>query len=98
MTVLVEDAFGNLVDSSAGVSVVLAGNPGGATLGGVTTMSAVHGAANFSGLTLSKKGSGYTLSADSGGLATFVGALQTAKTDEQVIAAIIGSPEYFQRV
>src|SRR5262249_14427410 len=32
-----------------------------------------------------------------GGLATFTNALQVGATNEEVLAAIVGSPEYFQR-
>jgi hypothetical protein len=64
------DAFGNLAtNSGASVTLSLANNPGGATLGGTTTLNAVQGVATFSTLTLDKAGTGYTLRAASGALA-----------------------------
>jgi streptogramin lyase len=68
VTVRIEDAFGNLVDTSGAVTLALANNPSGAALGGTDTQPAAHGIATFAGLTVSKKGSGYTLSAASNGL------------------------------
>ena len=45
------------------VTIALANNPGGSTLGGTLTVPAVNGVATFSGLTLNKAGTGYTLKA-----------------------------------
>ena len=50
------------------MTVALANNPGGATLGGTLTVTASGGVATFSGLTLTKAASGYTLVATSSGL------------------------------
>ena len=47
-------------------TVALASNPGSSTLGGTLTVSATSGVASFSGLTLNKVGSGYTLAVTSG--------------------------------
>src|SRR5262249_34231254 len=64
-----EDAQGNVVTTFAGsVTLALASNPGGSTLGGTLTLTATQGVATFSGLTLDKAGSGYTLQASSSGL------------------------------
>jgi hypothetical protein len=64
------DAYGNVATSFTGsVTIALANNPGGSTLGGTLTVTALHGIATFSGLTLNKVGSGYTLKSSSGGLA-----------------------------
>jgi hypothetical protein len=69
VTVLVEDAFGNLVPSdNSTVAVALGNNPGGATLGGTATAQAVNGRATFPRLNLSAFGSGYTLVARDGTL------------------------------
>jgi hypothetical protein len=69
LTVLVEDAFGNLVTSfDGGVTVSLAGGPHGAGLGGLSSLAAVDGVATFSGLTLTQAGDGYSLEATSGNL------------------------------
>jgi streptogramin lyase len=57
-----EDSSGNLVSSFGGtVTVGLASNPGGTTLGGTVTVAASGGLATFSGLTLTRAASGYTL-------------------------------------
>jgi hypothetical protein len=68
VTVELVDASGNVVDSSAPVTVALGENPGGATLGGTTTQNAVHGVATFDDLTLDRPDNGYTLVASSGEL------------------------------
>ena len=62
LTVQAEDSSGNLVSSFSGtVTVGLASNPGGTTLGGTVTVAASGGVATFSGLTLTQVASGYTL-------------------------------------
>jgi hypothetical protein len=67
LTVQAEDGAGNLITSFNGaVTVALASNPGGATLGGTLTVQASGGVATFSGLTLNKAASGYTLVTSSG--------------------------------
>ena len=43
------------------MSLALAINPGGATLGGTLQATAVNGVATFSGLTIPKTGNGYTI-------------------------------------
>src|SRR5213078_4290574 len=63
------DPAGNPVPSFTGtVTVALGANPGGATLGGTTTVAAVNGVASFSPLTLDKTGTGYVLTATATGL------------------------------
>ena len=52
----------------ARVTVALSNNPGGATLGGTLTVTAQSGVATFSGLTLDKEGTGYTLLVTANGL------------------------------
>ena len=62
LTVQAEDSSGNLITSYSGtVTVGLAINPGGTSLGGTITVAASGGVATFSGLTLTKAASGYTL-------------------------------------
>ena len=62
LTVEVEDSSGNIETSFNGtVTVALANNPGGATLGGTLTVTATNGVATFSGLTLTTAASGYTI-------------------------------------
>lgn len=64
------DGSGHLVSSFSGnVTVAIKANPGGATLTGTTTVSALGGTAVFSSLILDKAGTGYTLSAAATGLA-----------------------------
>jgi streptogramin lyase len=69
LTVQAEDSSGNLITSLNGaVTVALAANPGGSTLGGTLTVTASSGVATFSGLTLNKAASGYTLVVTTSGL------------------------------
>ena len=68
-TVQVQDAVGNLVNSStAPVTVAIGNNPGSSTLSGTATVNAVAGIATFSGLSLNKIGTAYTLVASSASL------------------------------
>ncbi len=67
----VVDSTGHTVDSSAPVTIALVNptsNPTPATLGGTTTVNAVHGVATFHDLTVDKPNNGYTLVASSTGL------------------------------
>ena len=64
------DQGGTVTGASNPVTLALAANPGGATLGGTTTVAAVNGIATFTDLTLDKAGAGYTLIATSGSLAS----------------------------
>ena len=69
LTVQAEDSSGNPITSFNGtVTVALASNPGGAMLGGTLTVTASGGVATFSGLTLNKAASGYTIAATSSDL------------------------------
>ena len=71
VTVAVEDAVGQVVTSSA-ATVSLAVTQAGITLGGTTSVAAVNGIATFSNLTVTKAGTGYTLTAASAGLTSAV--------------------------
>ena len=63
------DASGNVATSYNGtITVALGANPGGTTLSGTLTVTAVNGVATFSNLSLTKAASGYTLSAAASGL------------------------------
>jgi mannose/cellobiose epimerase-like protein (N-acyl-D-glucosamine 2-epimerase family) len=64
------DTSSGKVDTTyiGGVVLSLASNPNGGTLGGTTSAVVLNGAATFTGLTLDKAGSGYTLQATSGNL------------------------------
>ena len=62
VTVQVLDAYGNLVaNANNAITLALATNPGGSTLGGTVTINAVNGIATFNTLTLNMVGTGYTL-------------------------------------
>ena len=67
--VMVQDLFGNtLNDAVDSVTIALANNPGGSTLSGGLTRTAVNGVATFDDLRLDQAGTGYTLRATSGSL------------------------------
>src|SRR5439155_1079759 len=67
--VTAQDALGNTATEFTGsVTVALGANPGGGTLSGATTTSAVAGVATFSDLSVNKSGTGYTLTAGATGL------------------------------
>lgn len=71
LMVSVEDKYGNIATTYNGnVSLKIGANPGGGTLGGTATVAASRGQASFSGITISKLGSGYTLAASATGLTT----------------------------
>ena len=71
LTVSAEDSEGDVAVSFSGVvTVALANNPGGSTLGGTLTATASNGVAVFSGLTLNKAAGGYQLSATSSSLSS----------------------------
>jgi hypothetical protein len=60
----VRDTGGNLVTSYTGsITVTIATNPGGGTLAGTTVVQVSNGKASFSGLSIDKPGTGYTLQA-----------------------------------
>ncbi|CAN5298884.1 hypothetical protein BH10PLA2_BH10PLA2_14420 [soil metagenome] len=64
-----ENAYGVLDKNFTGdVTLTLAGGPGGATLGGTTTVPVVNGVATFTDLSLAQLGDGYTLVAAATGL------------------------------
>src|SRR5882672_5337780 len=82
------DPAGNLVPGFTGdVTLSLAANPGGGTLGGMTTVAALNGVASFATLTLDKTGTGYRLTATATGLsaATSSGFTITAGTATQLV-------------
>src|SRR5207253_3040675 len=69
--VAVQDAQGNTATGFSGnVTAAIGTNPGGGALAGTTTVAAVAGVATFSTLSIDKIGTGYTLTATAGGLAT----------------------------
>jgi hypothetical protein len=69
--VQVLDASGQLVTNSKAaitVAITSTANPGGGTLSGTTTVSAVGGVASFSNLSINQPGLGYRLTATSRGM------------------------------
>jgi hypothetical protein len=85
MTVEAEDSSGNLISPFNGtLTVALASNPGGATLGGTLSATASNGVATFSGLSINKAGSGYALEVTASGLG---GAVSSAITVNPSAAA-----------
>ena len=69
VTVTAENASGSPVNNFFGtVTVALANNPGGATLGGTLTVTAADGVASFPILRLNRADTGYTLSFTGSGL------------------------------
>src|SRR5436190_2184361 len=63
------DDAGNVVTGFTGlITVALGANPGGGTLSGTTSVTAVNGVATFSTLSINNPGTGYTLVASASGL------------------------------
>src|SRR5439155_1761510 len=68
--VIVRDALRNPVESFSGsVTLAIGTNPGGGTLSGTTTVTAVAGVATFNDLSIDRTGVGYDLQATASGLA-----------------------------
>jgi hypothetical protein len=100
------DATGALVTSFTGnISLLLGGGPSGASLVGTTTAQAVGGTAKFTGISLTKAGSGYRLLASSSPLSSATSSpfsitpsspssIVTAGGDGQtgVVGALLGTP------
>ncbi len=63
--VAVKDDFGNMMSSSAKITVAFGNNPSSGMLSGKTEVSAVGGIASFTDLSTDKVGMGYTLKASS---------------------------------
>jgi len=67
--VTARDAHGNTASGFTGtVAVAIGTNPGGGTLAGTATVTAVAGVANFATLSIDKPGTGYTLAVTAAGL------------------------------
>jgi uncharacterized repeat protein (TIGR03803 family) len=68
VSVSLENALGGIdINNSSSVTLSVASGPGGATIGGTLTVSAVNGVAAFSGLSFTKAGT-YTVTATDGSL------------------------------
>ena len=70
VTVEIRDADGNLMNSTASVTVAIANNPNSGTVSGTLSAAAVAGVATFSDLTIDAVATGYTLAATSPGLSS----------------------------
>jgi len=69
VTVLVKDNVGvTVTDATNAVTLAIGTNPGGSTLAGTLTVSAVNGVATFPDLALNQPGNGYTVTAAATGL------------------------------
>ena len=69
LSVMAEDSSGALDTSYSGpITVALANNPDGASLGGTLDATLINGVATFSGLTLNEVGAGFTLQVANGKL------------------------------
>ena len=68
------------------MKVALANNPAGAKLGGTLSVKASQGVAKFSGLTLNKVGSGYTLQLSSSGLTSAITNSITVTKNASILA------------
>ncbi|MFL5347119.1 MAG: S8 family serine peptidase [Hyalangium sp.] len=66
--VTVRDASGNVITNATAPVTLSLANAQGATLSGTLTANPVNGVATFTGLTVDKAGTGYTLQADAPGL------------------------------
>ncbi|HZH39695.1 MAG TPA: PKD domain-containing protein, partial [Gemmatimonadales bacterium] len=70
VSVVITDSTGHPVPGYSGsVTISLGANATGATLSGANTATATNGIATFTGLSVNRAGSGYTLNAASSGLA-----------------------------
>lgn len=70
ITVQIQDALSSVVttDNTTSVTLAIGTNPGGGTLGGTVTATAVSGVATFNNISIDKIGTGYTLTATASGL------------------------------
>ncbi len=105
ITVEIRDSSNNLVvGSTASVTVALNANPGGSTISGTTTVSAIGGIATFNDLTLDQVATGYTLDFTSTGLTsttsttfdiTQAPATQLAfiQNPSNTVAGVVNSPD-----
>jgi hypothetical protein len=104
VTVQVVDSRGNLVngDNSTAITIGLGANPSGGALSGTLTVTAQNGVATFSNLVISKPGTGYTLVASSGSLASITSTPfnVTLGTNNTVVSSsanpsVVGNPVTF---
>jgi hypothetical protein len=94
--VAVQDGQGRTITTANNpITIALQTNPGGATVLGYTTATAVNGEATFSVLGLDKAASGYKLAASSGSLAASTSAaFNVTPVPFRVVQAGYGGPVY----
>jgi hypothetical protein len=96
VTVRVEDQYGNLrTGDSQSVTIGIRNNAGSGTLTGTITKNAINGVVDFTGLSINKSGTGYTLEASSLGLITSAASNAfniTAAAASKLVISTAGSP------
>jgi hypothetical protein len=96
--VIAQDAINHTNTSFNGpvtLSIKSGTGTSGAVLGGAVTVNAVNGLASFSGLSVSKAGSGYRLTATSSGLSSVDTAVfDITKTDQTITFGALGNKQY----
>jgi hypothetical protein len=98
LTAAIEDAYGNVETGDNGtITVALANNPGGSTLGGTLSVATSQGVATFSGLTLTKAASGYTIQASSSGLTSATSSAITVTPAAATQVVITQEPRLLSR-
>src|SRR5204863_128242 len=87
--VTAQDASGNTATGFTGnITVAIGTNPSSGTLAGTLTHAAVSGVATFSGLSIDKVGTGYTLAATGAGSTTSAAFNITAGTATQLVFSV----------
>src|SRR5207249_1583647 len=87
--VTAQDAQGNEASGVRGdVTVAIGTNPSAGTLAGTKIVAATAGVATFSGLSIDKAGTGYTLTATGAGSATSAAFNITAGTATQLVFSV----------
>src|SRR5207237_878300 len=88
-----QDGNGNTATGFTGnVTVAIGTNPSTGTLSGTKTVAAVAGVASFSGLSIDKAGTGYTLTATGAGSTTSGAVNITAGTATQLVFSVQPTP------
>ena len=89
----VRDGAGNRVTTATtAITVGIGSNPGGSTLTGTATQSAVAGVATFPALSLNRTGTGYTLTATGGALPTATSSAFNITPGAPASVAFAGQP------
>ena len=94
LAVTIEDTFGNLVSSAPAttVTVAIGTNPSSGTLSGTASVTTSGGVATFSGLSINKAGSGYTLTASAASLGGATSSAINVGAGSAAILAFTGEP------